>query len=592
MIKIKKIEIQRFRSIIFISLEINTNSNFISICGQNNVGKTNVLRAINIFFNPITYNPKLDIPNLKNATWGGAVHPKITITFFDDASNNTYIISRDFKDYNDSTTGLLGIFNRANMSLSEINKLINRIQYFYIESANLVMPDIIEMISQDMITLEYDKARFSKSRRELKDAYDTYIDGLREILDIFANDISGTFKWFRDNWNIVLNVPKNSDTFRDLISDDVTLSINDRGSVGVVEKGSGLQRLAIILLYFEIATRMSTKKNIIISIDEPDIFLHEGLQRKLKTFFDNKSKDLQIIYTTHSKVFIDTYRMQNTFLLDAKLSEQYIKRRNKIVDVIESFLVDINTDEGYELVCQHLGIEEKSIDMLEKYNLLVEGECDKNYINELSKFFELDQINIITANGADNMIHFLNFYEAYYKNYDSSKPKIRVVLDNDSKGREVYKRIKAKNYNHIIIKIILLPNFLNDSNMNLEKNNTNNEIEDFIYPEVMCYLINILLGKRNMVELNSRTICRKINQPAFKISGILTICDHEKNDSNPETGAEISFISSSHATCRIKDGLAGLFKIEGNRILINLLNECNEKYPDVKDNLLEILTEF
>lgn len=84
MIKITKLTIQRYRSIIDMSLDFNVDSNIVSICGPNNVGKTNVLRALCLFFNPQLYNPKTDIPTLKNATWGGAVHPKIIVDFFDD----------------------------------------------------------------------------------------------------------------------------------------------------------------------------------------------------------------------------------------------------------------------------------------------------------------------------------------------------------------------------------------------------------------------------------------------------------------------------------------------------------------------------
>jgi len=50
MIKIKKVHIKRFRSIMDLKLEINQDNNFISICGENNAGKTNTFRAINILF--------------------------------------------------------------------------------------------------------------------------------------------------------------------------------------------------------------------------------------------------------------------------------------------------------------------------------------------------------------------------------------------------------------------------------------------------------------------------------------------------------------------------------------------------------------
>lgn len=593
MIKISKITIQRFRSIMSMELKIDNDNNIISICGPNNVGKTNTLRAMNLFFNPDQYNPKLDIPTLKNATWGGLVHPKITIEFTNE-NDLKYVLTRDFKSYNKEDVKLSGynidsLKNKLELSQDQLDDFISKIHFFYIESANMVIPDIIEKITQDMITLEYDKTRFTKNKSSLREAYNTYIDGLQEILDIFANEISGTFQSFRDSWSVVFNVPKNSETFRDLISDDVTLTIEDKGSNGIIEKGSGLQWLALILLQFEIAYRVP-KGNAIVCIDEPDAFLHEGLQRKLRAFIDNKSIDMQIFLTTHSKVFIDTYGMKNTILLDAKLSDQYVKRRNKNIDVVETYSVNVNTEEGYRIICQHLGIEEKGYEILQKHNLLVEGECDKKYISELSKYFKFNEINIIPANGADNIVKYLDFYESYFKNYTTFTPKIKILLDNDPKGREIFKKLQAKRYSYININLILISNFLDDSNKGLERNSTNNEIEDFLYPDILCYLVNSLLKNRGLNQVNTKEICLKIHTNAFKSAGILNLCEHEKNVKNPDVGDQISFISSHESTNRIKEGLAGLFNIEGNRAIIDMLNACNIRYPKVKNILKDILT--
>ena len=593
MIKITKLTIQRFRSIIDMSLDFNVDSNIVSICGPNNVGKTNVLRALCLFFNPQQYNPKTDIPTLKNATWGGAVHPKVIVYFFDDSTQQKYVLERDFKKIREDSIELSGccIKNRVKTNLSKeaIDSFMNDIQFFNIESANLVIPDVIEKITEDMISLEYDKARFTSNKTALRTAYNTYIDGLQDILNIFADNISETFRRFRDSWGVAFNVPKNSDTFRDLISDDVSLTIKDKGSNGIVEKGSGLQRLALILLQFEIADKLIHKKNAIICIDEPDMFLHEGLQRKLKEFLDEKALSMQIFLTTHSKIFIDTFGMKNTILLDAKLYDQYVTRRNKNIEVMETIPIDIGTEKGYKIICSHLGIEEKKYEILEEFNLLVEGECDKKYISELSRYFKLKEPKFISANGADNMIKYLDFYESYYRNYTSFTPFIRVILDNDIKGRETLRKLKAKKFQHIKAEYQLLPNFLNDADYNLEKNNTNNEIEDFIYPEILCELINTILKKRGMNTINTKEVCSQIQTKSFKSAGILNLCEHIKNKNNPDRGDELNFISSHETTNQIKEGLAGLFNIEGNRKIIGLLTICHEKYPLVKESLNELV---
>jgi len=600
MIKIVNVRIQRFRSILDLNYDVDISKNIISICGQNNVGKTNTLRAITLFFKPDLYNHKADIPTLKAATWGGSVHPKIELTFFDDKEELYYNITRDFSKLapeKSITSGyrfsgnLKHKVNKEDLSQETITQFLNKIHYIFVESINMNVPDLINTITQDMLTIQYDGARFSQKKANLKIAYDTYIDGLQDILNCFGSEISDTFDKFREGWKIQFDVPKNSETFRDLISDDVRLNILDKGSKGVIDKGSGLQRLAYLLLQFEITKKISSKKSVIICIDEPDTYLHEGLQRKLKDFLDEMSKNMQICYTTHSKIFIDTYHLKNTLLLSSNTHPQYITRKNKTIDVMETVRVNIDADTGYKAICDHLGIEETKSELLEKNNLLVEGGCDKKYIEELCHFFEYKPINIIPMNGADNALKYLEYYNSVYKDSQSYKPMIKVILDNDQKGREVFTKIRSKTYKYINVKTYLLPNYNNNSNLSPDKNNTNNEIEDFLYPEVTCFLINHFLSKyKNMNTIDPKIVCKRCNQTSFRDGGILNICEYEKNTVNPERGGEISFTSSKGDTNNIKEGIASCMNAEGNNKLIILLQECDKKYPEVRIELKKIIS--
>lgn len=600
MIQLVKISINRFRSILSMDMEISNNSNLIAICGQNNVGKTNTLRAINLFFKPDNYEQTLDIPKIKHATGGQSVHPKIEVTFFDSSSNIYYCIARNMKDYSINNSGLSGYSYKlsGNKKIEkrlhthdELKNFINKIEFVYIESINTFMPELISNLTEGIIDVQYNKARFTESKKNLKESYDAYVNGLQEILTSFSNEISDVFKSFQANWSVRFNVPHNSESFRDLISDDVTLTLNDNGSEGILEKGAGLQRLATILLNFEMLKRMNRNKQILVCIDEPDVYLHEGLQKKLKKFFDEKSEKMQLFYTTHSKVFINPYNMKNVFLLDAKSYEQFSVRKQKKINVIETFLIDITEQNGYDRICDHLGIENFTYELLHQNNLLVEGNCDKKYLTELINFFGFLLPNIESLNGADNALKYLEFYDSYYHNNRTEyKPKVKVVLDNDSKGREIFKKIDATIYQHIDVDVLLLQNHTNSGNQSLEKNNTNNEIEDFLYPEIMVYLINALLDKKNMTKINAKTICRKIHTVSFGAKGILELCEYEKNSQNPDSGAEISFVSSNNHTNRIKEGLAGMFNIQANKKLLNILSDCDKKYPYVKQAIEQLCT--
>jgi hypothetical protein len=78
-------------------------------------------------------------------------------------------------------------------------------------------------------------------------------------------------------------------------------------------------------------------------------------------------------------------------------------------------IVDLDQIEGAKKIRDYLGIETLDYEILDRYNILVEGDTDKFYIEELSKFFRLTPPNIISVNGADNMSQYLNFYNSYYR---------------------------------------------------------------------------------------------------------------------------------------------------------------------------------
>lgn len=106
---ISKVHIQRFRSILDMEFEITTPNIPVSICGQNNVGKTNTLRAINLFFYPEYFDQQKDIPVVKKATHGGSYYPLITLTFKSTTNpDKTIRITRDFKVYDEKCSGLKG----------------------------------------------------------------------------------------------------------------------------------------------------------------------------------------------------------------------------------------------------------------------------------------------------------------------------------------------------------------------------------------------------------------------------------------------------------------------------------------------------
>lgn len=579
-------------------LEVDEKGTYITICGENNSGKTNTLRAVDLFFNPGKYIANLDAPNHKYyVTRGGTVFPEITIWFLEEKNDEKklYKIKRIFdkNGLKDSEGEIKFSSSNIKMNNKQIEDFLSKINFFFVESINVSTPELINKIINNVYDLEYANSRFIGLKKSLKESFENYVSGLQEVLNQLARDITPLFSSYKEDWGVKFDVPKDVNKFRDLITDNVHFIIDDKGKNGTATKGSGLQRLAVLLLHFKIIEGIKNGSNILL-IDEPDVYLHEGLQKKLYKHLRELCSEAQIFITTHSKNFIDTYTLRNVFLLELNIEERYYQRVGDKANILQTSLVNLEQEEGTKKIKDYLGIEDEDYELLSLFNLLVEGETDKVYIEELSKFFGFNIPNIISAHGADNIEKYLEFYNSYYRNINSSvdKPFLLVLLDNDNKGREVYKKIRRKKYGYLRVKLKFVPNFLGErpDGNNLERISTDHQIEDLLYPRLFTFLVNKLLEKKSLNKISEMAVSERIKQPAHKEKGILYLVENEKNNENPIDGQNINFMTSNHASTGVKEGLAKLLKIQGNKRIVKIIESESEIYPAVK-NFLEEVTE-
>lgn len=590
--KIRSVQIKRFRSILNLKLELDSLEHIATICGANNAGKTNILRAINLFFNPQNYNASEDSPNHKfYGSRGGKVYPEITLDF--EENDIIYRITKAFDiDGVSKLTGekIISRTEKQTLDASSIKSLLNKISFFYIPSINISFPDLINNLIEEIYDLEYSKARFSGLKSELKKSFDNYITGLVEVLNELAEEIKPTFQEFNENWEVGFEYVSDVKKFRDLISNDVDFFFNDKSNRNIEAKGSGLQRLGFILMHSRILSKIKNKQPILL-IDEPDIYLHQGLQKKLKSHLENLCPKSQIIITSHSPVFIDSYNLRNTFLLDLEIGEKILyQRTNKEFYPLNTCLVDIEKSTGHQKIREYLGIELDEYDLLNDYNIMVEGDSDKKFIEETSRFFSIKNANIIPTHGVSKYEKYLDFYNSFYKD-KPIKPRIRLIFDNDSAGREEYKKIFSKNakrnYQSLEITCEFIPNCFGEKpkHSDVMNNNvkSNYEIEDFIYPEVLVEIANNILSKRSFHKVSWRDINKRLEANSHKNKGILYNFDSIKNDKNPENGHQIDCTNE-----QVKKGIAISYELQANKILSKKFQEYDIKYPEVKKYLIEI----
>lgn len=593
--KIKSINIKRFRSINELELKIDTSNNFISICGPNNVGKTNVLRALNLFFNPNSYIFKNDVPYLKQHTRGGSIATEICLQFED--KGIIYEITRTIEilkgelvvkdiglSYKDETNGRKG---KNKLDSGKILELIKSFVFFYIPAINISFPELINLIINDVYEIEFDKSRFSGLKGELKASFEKYNQGLVDILNQLAEEINPLFQKFNENWAVEFKSNAKVNKFQDLISEDISFHIDDKAGFSNEGKGSGLQKLGFILLHQKIIEKLSrTKKNIIFCIDEPDAFLHRGLQLKLRDVLYDISDKHQVIVTTHSPEFIDSSSLKNVILLDQEIGEEKLyKRTNTYINSINTISIDLSEDDGARKIREYLGLEEDKTDLLDNYNIFVEGECDKKYISELCKLFKIETKRIISIDGVNKYDRELEFYDDWYSD-STKKPKITLLFDNDEEGRKCYKLIKGKKFKNIQVDCKFIPTKTGDlpDLSNLQNVKSNLEIEDFIYPELIFHLSSLLLSRKNISKFSFKELDRKLKNKGFADDGILASMDLLLKDKNPGGIGSLSFCSKG-----MKGGLASHFNLSGNRKITDLLIDADKKYPEVRKFLIDIM---
>lgn len=596
--KLRNIHIKRFRSINDLQVAIDKNNNFISICGPNNVGKTNVLRALNLFFNPDSYVFDEDVPYLKQNTRGGSIATEINLRF-ENSQGEFYEIFRKIgvsegKIIVDDK-GILwpnGIGKgkiKNDLDKEGIQGIIKNFAFFYIPAINVSFPELINLIINDVYEIEFDKVRFSGLKGELKLSFENYNNGLMDVLSKLADAINPLFKKFNENWSVEFKSNAEVKKFQDLISEDISFHIDDKAGFNNEGKGSGLQKLGFILLHQKIIEKLSqSKKNVIFCIDEPDAFLHRGLQLKLKDILYDMANKHQIIVTTHSPEFIDSASLKNVILLDQEIGEEKLyKRTNKNINPINTISINLSEEDGAKKIREYLGLEEDKTDLLDNYNLFVEGECDKKYISELCKFFGIETKRIFAIGGVDKYDRELEFYESWYSDY-RKKPKIVLLFDNDEAGRNCYSSISKKKFNNIQVNCRFIPN--REGQLpeldNLQKIKSNLEIEDFIYSELIFYVSSLILEKKeNISKFSLKELEKKLNNKGFAEEGILAVMDHLLKDKNPDgLHSSLSFCTPS-----MKKGLATKFNISGNKKITQILTDGDKKYPEVKNFLLDIM---
>jgi len=266
------------------------------------------------------------------------------------------------------------------------------------------------------------------------------LSGLQEISDLNANLSAELQKIFDD---ITFKFEIASPDFFKIIQQQANTVISDEVETKPKLKGEGIQRaiiFSIFKVYSDLLVKADTERSrsLIFAIEEPELYLHPHTQKVflevLKTIVrggeeDDPEKSDQIIYTTHAPNLVEIKEYESVCVVRKKDKKTYINQAQEVFpqgydEDREEFRLTIEFD------------PERNELFFAKKVLLVEGDTEKVSFRVISKKMgkNLNKlgISIVECGGKDKIIPFiwiLNSFEIPYFVVCDEDPVEEVDID-------------------------------------------------------------------------------------------------------------------------------------------------------------------
>lgn len=523
-LKFVSFKVNRYRSLIDVTIPISDERPVV-ICGENNIGKTNYLRALDLFFNHIhdseMFNPKDDIPHhVYYGSRGAGSKSELTGEFSDG------VVKTNLKAIFHDDGSVVYKINNKPCDIDAAAAILINFKFLFVESSNIDLPQLIsEILEEDgLLTLDKKRKKQSESLSKLNEfitlSQKAIFDIEKEINKCFSalTDFDGILKGKKIKINFA-----EFDRLRDAVKTMTSITLFDGNKNGIASKGSGAQRAVFISLMQYIS--QNSKKNIIWGIDEPEVFLQPRLQKKLHFVINDivKSKNQPAILTTHSQHFVDLRELTDTHIFKGEISQKkYARKPNEVFYETNTFPIDVKSSfEKAMLIKEHLGISNNDGWEVLPYNVIVEGEIDKKYLEALLESQNMLVPNIIWSGGASKMSGYLQYYNIFAKDLDY-KPEFICIFDNDNEGREQSKKVKPSSYKSITVHKLDLPR--HDGKLASEIPGINWEIEDFLPADLVIKAVNVILKNEGYKQITNIQVASRF-KPANEKTQILKYCE-------------------------------------------------------------------
>jgi predicted ATP-dependent endonuclease of OLD family len=637
---IKRVSIKNFRTLLDFEIELDEKLQIIA--GANNSGKSNLLRALNIFFNEgfdedSSYDKSKDLSYHIEKGTGSASPTTIEVDlllqndeiskikdldsfatesniirtkgYYSGELEGWYHSNKDgnFPRISDLKKGK----NKIAKKTHPVSKLFNRIQFVYVPTQFNVSDKIKQLVAEEILPTmidSYGNTGLSNKVKELKDKINEVDELTKEVLFEKNKLISQNFRDVINKFpeiqagidldKYALEVSLIGENLAEILSKRITLNVQDASHKEVDSKGSGIQKLVLITLLEYFSKNVEEKARytnpfLIWAIDEPETFMQPKLQKQVREIFNDISNSHQIVYTTHSPKMINIYEPKNVKLFYLESESFTVARRGGKTMFKKMTKIKQSSDIGFiEELKEHFGVEPNDGWILRDKNILFEGNDDVLYFHSTFKFVmghSLDVSNVVSSS-SENMPNFVELLHQQISNKELLANSIICLLDNDDAGRKAFDKInKYKNHNAKSKKYIKV---FKTISMYLEENedgsiNYPSMIEDLIIPEIFysameSFLLNKYKNKANEIRNDYSFENFYESRKSSKRTPILEVADNYF-DTIIQNDDRFTFTSLS-----VKYAIANIYHQKIN----NLDSETTQKYRTKYQKLKSFFKEF
>lgn len=452
-ITIKTISIKNFRSIRNIKIDVDDLNIFV---GLNDIGKSNLLKALNLFFNEQTdyhhrFDFDVDFSYLFPTTSHGTKEIVISIIFEMPETfkgERLYKWEKSWRYDGLKTDKIKTLDGKEPPKKSRIDSAIRRIKYRYVPAVK---------------SKEYFKGLLAELYLALASSLTSplqkSIDDFSNILSEYTNSINEGVRG-KLNINSTLTFPNNlENVFSALIFK--TKSDSDNLDIDLNYRGDGIQarHIPIILKYIadedqKSRSGSSTRISTVWGFEEPENGLELSKAFDLAAEFKDYSNDIQLFITSHSPAF---------YMLKSKWAKVFYAEKDEATKGTV-YKKDVDSKE----LCNDMGLmplvapfiaekeleikqlkQEYTVDLINKKVIVVEGITDQYYIEKaielyspaLQQLLNKNELVIYTKpedGGTDNLERILKSFVIGI----NKKTKIGLI-DKDDAGLKAKSNINS-----------------------------------------------------------------------------------------------------------------------------------------------------